>query len=307
MSFPIARPMNIALGITLIIAAAFLISVQDVIVKGFDGVLPLWQLFALRGLFTAPLLILFAWTTIRSGPLLAHALNPWALLRGACIAFGLFGFYAALPFISLATAGAGIYLAPIFMTLFSARLLGEPVGPRGWFGVILGFVGVLVLLKPGSDSFSPWAILPVIGAIFYALGHTLTRLKCQHISTPSLAFSYNLNMTCGSLAVAGGLLLFPPSADLAQALPFVFGAWQMPDLPLWGALFAMGVIFATIAVLLSAAYKIAPPPTVGTFEYSYLIFAVIWDVTVFGLVPSATTLLGILLIVGAGLLVIRSK
>ena len=72
-------------------------------------------------------------------------------------------------------------------------------------------------------------------------------------------------------------------------------------------LFAMGVIFATIAVLLSAAYKIAPPPTVGTFEYSYLIFAVIWDVTVFGLVPSATTLLGILLIVGAGLLVIRSK
>ena len=307
MSTPTQRPMNITLGVTLIIAAAFLISIQDVIVKRLDGVLPLWQLFALRGIFTAPLLLAFAWATIKSGPLLAHALNPWALLRGFCIAFGLFGFYAALPFISLATAGAGIYLAPIFMTLFSARLLGEPVGPRGWLGVLLGFIGVLVLLKPGSDSFSPWAILPVIGASFYALGHTLTRMKCQHISTPSLAFSYNLNMTFGSLAVAGLLLAFPPNPDLAEALPFVLGAWQMPSLALWGGIAAMGAIFAAIAILLSAAYKIAPPPTVGTFEYSYLIFAVLWDVTVFGLVPSATTLAGIILIVGAGMLVIRNK
>ncbi|MBT8458557.1 MAG: DMT family transporter [Boseongicola sp.] len=305
MSTSIARPMNIALGVMLIVAAAFLISVQDVIVKWFDGVLPLWQLFALRGFFTAPLLLIFAWLTIKSGPLLAHALSPWALLRGFCIAFGLFGFYAALPFISLATAGAGIYLAPIFMTLFSARLLGEPVGRRGWVGVLLGFVGVLVLLKPGSDSFSPWTILPVIGASFYALGHTLTRMKCQHITTPALAFSYNVTMTFGSLAVSGILVLAPPSPDLAQSLPFVFGDWQMPSLPLWGALVGMGGIFAAIAILLSAAYKIAPPPTVGTFEYSYLIFAVIWDITVFGLVPNVTTLVGILLIVAAGMLVLR--
>lgn len=305
MSSSIARPLNITLGVLFIVVAAFLISAQDVIVKGLDGVLPLWQIFALRGVFTAPLLIAFAWLTVKSGPVLAHALNRWALLRGACIAFGLFGFYAALPFISLATAGAGIYLAPIFMTLFSARLLGEPVGSRGWIGVVLGFTGVLILLKPGSDSFSPWAILPVIGATFYALGHILTRLKCQNISSPSLAFSYNINMTFGSFAVAGILLIFPPSPDLAQTLPFVFGHWQMPSPALWGALAAMSVIFATIAVLLSAAYKIAPPPMVGTFEYSYLIFAVFWDLTVFGLVPSAMKLLGIALIVAAGLLVLR--
>jgi drug/metabolite transporter (DMT)-like permease len=63
-------------------------------------------------------------------------------------------------------------------------ILGEPVGPRGWLGVSIGFVGVLVLLSPGTDSFSPWGLLPNVGAAFYACGQMLTRLKFQDISAP---------------------------------------------------------------------------------------------------------------------------
>ncbi len=299
------RPMQITLGVILIISAAFLISVQDVVVKRFDGVLPLWQLFALRGLFTAAFLALYGWLFLKSVSPLAGVFDRWALIRGASIAIGLLAFYAALPFISLATAGAGIYLAPIFMTLLSARFLGEPVGARGWVAVILGFVGVLVLLRPGSDTFSPWALLPVFSAAFYALGHLLTRVKCQHLGSASLAFSYNVMMTSGAFLISALLFIVPPSDAMAMDFPFIFSGWSAPTPTLWGILAVMGVLFAGIGLLLAGAYKVAPPSTVGTFEYTYLIFAIIWDVTFFGIVPGLTTLIGIALIVVAGLLVLR--
>jgi len=305
MTTPHARPVKIALGVGLVITAAFLISVQDVMIKRFDGVLPLWQFFALRGLFTAPLLAVSIFLFAKDHAALASIINGWALLRAACITIGLFGFYASLPFISLATAGAGIYLAPIFMTLLSARVLGEPVGRRGWLGVLLGFVGVLVLLRPGTEAFSLWAVLPVIGAAFYAAGHILTRVKCQNAPALSLAFTHNLGMTLGAAAISALLLLYPPTNAMADRFPFILGSWTAPSPTLWAMLALLGALFAAIGILLANAYKIAPPSTVGTFEYSYLIFAIVWDIAFFDIVPSLATLTGIVLIIAAGLLVLR--
>ena len=85
------------------------------------------------------------------------------MLRAVFITTTFLAFYGAIPFLSLSTLGAANYSAPIFVTLLAALAIGEPVGRRGWFGVLLGFVGVLVLLRPGSDAFSIWALMPVIG------------------------------------------------------------------------------------------------------------------------------------------------
>ena len=119
-----ARTSNVLLGVALVVAGAFLISVQDVIVKGFNGVLPLWQIFVLRGVFTAPLIIVFAWAFRSETFDMRAVFERWTLLRAASMSLGLFLFYIALPFISLATAGAGIYLAPVFLTIMSARIAG---------------------------------------------------------------------------------------------------------------------------------------------------------------------------------------
>ena len=199
---------------------------------------------------------------------------------------------------------AGIYLAPIFMTLLSARVLQEPVGPRGWFGVLLGFAGALVLLQPGTEAFSAWAILPILGGLFYAIGHLITRVKVQGISSISLAFSYNLCMTSAAFVIAGLLWLVAPGEELARQFPFILSNWIMPTASLWMLLAAMGVLFAAIGVLLAGAYKAAPPSSVGTFEYSYLVFAIVWDIVFFETIPSVTTVFGIALIVAAGALVI---
>ena len=301
------RPTNLAIGVAMIVAAAFLISVQDVIVKNLDNTLPLWQLFALRGLFTAPILAALALSSARSSAAFHGVFAPWALVRGASITIGLFGFYAALPFISLATAGAGIYLAPIFIALMSSRLLGEPVSRFGWIGVALAFVGALVLLQPGSDTFTYWAVLPVFGAVLYAVGHMLTRLKCQAYSSASLAFSYNLCMTTGAFLVSGLLLIWQPAESLQSNYPFVLGSWTDTTAALWLLLAGMGALFAAIAMLLAGAYKSAPPSIIGTLEYSYLIFAILWDILFFATIATPATLIGIGSIIIGGWLVLRPQ
>ncbi|MCP5074524.1 MAG: EamA family transporter [Rhodobacteraceae bacterium] len=101
--------------------------------------------------------------------MISNALSPWPILRSVFITLTFLAFYAAIPFLSLSAIGAANYIAPIFVTLLSAFAIREPVGRLGWVGVILGFAGVLVLLQPGTDAFSPWTLLPIIGAVFYAL------------------------------------------------------------------------------------------------------------------------------------------
>lgn len=301
-----ARPQNIALGITLIVAAALAISVQDVIFKIFSSEMTLWQIFALRGCISVPLLVVICWIkTPRFADMLQLALNRWSVLRAVFISTTFLAFYGAIPFLSLSTLGAANYSAPIFVTLLAAFAIGEPVSRRGWLGVLLGFVGVLVLLRPGSDAFSFWALMPVIGAAFYALGHITTRAKCQDIPTAALALSTNIVMALAGFVMSGLIFWLQPSGGAFDAFPYVFGQWSAIVTSDVLILLVLAAFAVGNGMLLAGAYQAAPPPTVATFEYSYLVFVAIWDIVFFALMPSAPSLLGMVMIVCAGLLVIR--
>ena len=298
-----SRPQNIRLGVILILAAALGISVQDVIFKLFSSQLSLWQIFALRGCIAVPLLV--AVFRIRGmSEHLGSALTVWPMLRALFITTTFLCFYAAIPFLSLSTVGAANYIAPIFITLLSAYVISEPVGRRGWIGVVLGFAGVIVLLQPGSDAFSPWALLPVVGAAFYALAHITTRTRCQDISISALSLSQNLVMCLAGFTVSG-LLMIIPTGSMAEAYPYIFGGWSNVTTSDALVLLLLACFAVGLGMLLAGAYKAAPPSTVATFEYSYLVFVAIWDILFFALLPSALSLIGMVMIVAAGLLVIR--
>lgn len=295
------RPDLIAKGVGLIVVTAFLISSQDVVFKAFAGEMVLWQIFALRGVFALPLLLILAGLQTGIGPLLGQALSRWSLIRAACFTGTFLLFYAALPFISLATAGAGMYMAPIFVALMAARVLREPVGVWGWVAVALGFAGVLVMLRPGSDGFSGWSLVPILAAVLYASGHVVTRQHCQTLPGPALSLSLNAMMVVAGLVITAGLLVLPIGA-LALAEPYIFGPWTAMAGRDWLVLLVLAVFAVTVAALLANAYKAAPPAIIATFEYSYLIFAAIWDITVFGLTPTGPTLAGMAMIAAAGIL-----
>jgi len=280
------RPLNILLGVSLIVAAALTISIQDVVYKFFSSELTLWQIFALQGVFRA-------------------ALSKWAVLRAIFFTLTFLSYYGAIPFLNLSTVGAANYIAPIFITLLSAYAIKEAVGTLGWIGVLLGFTGVVVLLQPGSDAFSPWVLLPLIGAVFYALAHITTRTKCQTVPPAALSLSVSLMMMVAGAIVSVFLIWHNPQSEMAKSYPYIFGLWSSVSLIDWLVLLVLAGFTIVIGILLAGAYQAAPPAIVSTFEYSYLIFVAVWDILFFNSSPTVASVTGMVLIVVAGLLVLH--
>ncbi len=301
------RPLQVGKGVVLIVAAALLISLQDVVFKLFSGQLTLWQIFFIRALITLPMFWAIAIHQGLGTAIFVEAIRVWCLLRAFFLTMTFVAFYAAIPFLSLSTVGAANYTAPIFVTLLSALFIGEAVGVRNWIAVGVGFVGVLLLLQPGTDAFSAWALLPVLGAVFYALAHIITRSRCQSVALLTMALSVNMMMMLAGLVMSLLFLVWQPGGGLAQQYTYLFGSWSTPDANEWLILLLLAVIAIAVAILLAGAYQAAPPPIIATFEYSYLAFAVIWDWVFFAVQPVAASLIGMMMIVGAGLLVLLRR
>ncbi len=301
------RAQNIAGGVTLIVLAAFTISVQDVVFKLFSSELTLWQIFALRGVLAVPMLLALSWMRGVQREVGRAALTKWPILRSVFITMTFLAFYAAIPFLSLSTVGAANYISPIFVTLLSAYVIKEAVGPLGWIGVLLGFIGVIILLQPGTNAFSPWALLPIVGAAFYALAHITTRTRCQSVPLASMALSLNLVMLFAGLIVSLLLVWHQPEGEVLSAYPYIFGTWSAVTFSDWLVLGLLAGFAILIGMTLAGAYQAAPPSIISTFEYSYLVFVAIWDILFFGTSPSVTSLTGMVLIVSAGLLVLRRE
>ncbi len=298
---------NIIHGVILIIVAALCISLQDVVFKTFSNALTLWQIFALRGVLAVSMLVAISWQRGEPRAIIRAAFTRWSMLRAVFITTTFLAFYAAIPFLSLSTIGAANYIAPIFVALLSAFALKKAIGIFGWLGVVLGFIGVVILLQPGTDAFSLWVLLPVVGAAFYAVAHIVTGTKC--VQTPALALTLSLNTVMLLAGLSGSLLLIivPPQNGLAEAYPYIFGTWAALRLTDWLVIALLAGFTIVIGVLLARAYQVAPPAIVSTFEYSYLVFVALWDIIFFGIAPTFTSIAGMLLIVVAGLLVLRRK
>ena len=252
-----AWPQFVLRGVVLIVVAMFVTSVQDVGFKLYGGTLTLGQIFALRAMLTLPLFATLAWAQGLRGSVVTAALWPWPLLRSLAMTLMFLAFYAAIPFVSLSVLGAATYTAPLFVTLLSAAAIGEPVGLRGWIAVSVGFVGVAVLLQPGADAFSPWAMLPLAGAVFYAMAHVMTRARCQDVPPAAMALSVNfMIMLAGGLVVSGAALLWGPDNELVRSNPYLFGGWSPLGTREWLFLAVLAVL--AVAISLGIAVRIRP-------------------------------------------------
>ncbi|MEM7236971.1 MAG: DMT family transporter [Pseudomonadota bacterium] len=306
-SDPALPPQRLLLGVVLILATTFTISVQDVVFKLFSSEMTLWQIFALRGCIAVPILLTTALFRRTGTDTVRFVAGKWLILRSVFITGTFLAFYAAIPFLSLSTVGAANYIAPIFVTLLSAYVIGEPVRPLGWMGVLVGFAGVVVLLQPGTDAFSAWAFLPVIGAAFYALAHIITRTKCQDVPLAAIALSQNTMMLLAGLIVSVAILTVQPEGGIVEAYPYIFGTWSKVEASDWLILAVLAGFSIGLAMMLAGAYKVAPPAVISTFEYSYLVFVAAWDVLFFGTGLGPATIAGMIMISAAGFLVLLSK
>jgi drug/metabolite transporter (DMT)-like permease len=296
------RKNHTALGIVVIVLTVFAMSTADMIVKLFSASLPLWQIYVVRSLIVIPILAGFA--IFRRDAIPITPISPgWVAVRSLLLAFMYIFIYAAAPVLSLSVIAATLYTGPLFIALFSALLIGEPVGPRRWAAIALGFVGVIVIIRPAAEDFTTLALIPVIAAILYALANVLTRAKAQDESPLVLGFALNYALILVGLAATASVALWDPSPEQAGFYPFLLGHWVPMGSKEWMIIGALAVLMVGISVGLAKAYQSAPPAVVATFDYAYLGFAAFWSFAVFHEAPDLPTVAGLVLIAIAGLMV----
>jgi drug/metabolite transporter (DMT)-like permease len=214
-------------------------------------------------------------------------------------------YYMAFPALPLADAVALYFTVPLLVTALAGPLLGERTGPGVWAAVLLGFVGVMVMLQPGSGLFEPAALLSLLAAALYGVAMLMARKFGSSLSASVMAFYQNAIFLFGSALLA----LVLHWGDWVQAahpsLSFLVRPWVLPSIIDALLIAACGVVAAAGMMLLTSAYRVARASTVTPFEYTGILWAPLWGFLYFSEVPRVTTMAGALVIVLAGLLALR--
>ncbi len=272
------------LGIALMLAGIASFAVMDATIKWLTADYPVIQIAALRSWFGLPLLCLFA---LRGGGWRQlHTSRPGVHFGRYLLVLGLtMTFFWALSQMKLVDAIAITFAAPIFITALSVPLLREPVGYHRWLAVAAGFVGVLVMLRPGVGVFEWAALVVVCSVVFYALLMITTRAFKATESSASLMLYPQLGMSLTGLLAAPFFDLMPSLADLA--------------------LFALAGTFGSVGVMcVTHAFRLGPPAVISPFEYSGLIWATLLGFLLFAEWPDRFTLIGAGIVIASGLYIV---
>lgn len=273
-------------------------------IKQVSGAYPLTQVVSIRSVVAIP--ILLALVQIEVGWRAIFSPDFWPLTARAAIMFVSYtAYYMAFPALPLADAVALYFTVPLFVTALAGPFLGERSGARVWTAVGVGFLGVMVMLQPGSGLFEPAAFLSLLAAAMYATSMLMARRLGTAQAASVMAFYQNWVFLAGAGLTAVGLHLLGIERADHPSLSFLVRSWVWPTVSDGLLIASCGVIAATGMMFLTTAYRIARASLVTSFEYSGILWAPMWGFLFFGEVPRLTTVAGALLIVGAGLVALR--
>ena len=276
----IAAILLVALGVTFF-------AIIDSLAKHLEPDYSVAQIVWARYVFAVPVILAFArpstWPSLLSSRQMAMQIGRGLLplLASVVVVFGL----AKIP---LAEFTAISFAAPLLVVALSAPLLKERITIHSWIGVLLGFLGVIVIVRPGGGVISWAAIYPLALALFFALYQITTRLVSRG-DAPMVTLAWT---------IAVGLVLTTP------LLPF---AWRPVSGNGWLLLILSGIFFGLSHLVLIRAFSMAPAAVLTPFTYAQIIAATLLGVVVFGDVPDAWAVAGMALIALAGLYVLRRQ
>ena len=284
----------------LAILAIGIASAQDAIVKSLAGSMPVYEVVLMRGLVGAPLLALMLYFSDGFKSLVTPLLWP-LLLRGLVLCSAYFAFILAIAAMPIADGVAIYFTMPFFVATLAGPFLGERVPVYRWLAMVAAFIGVLIMVRPGGEGFEPASFLALYSAFGYAVGQMMGRHYSQRVSPIVISNMQNLVylLTAAVMFVVFdgfGLRLIGH-----KSLEFLSRPWVTPDSYDLFLLIVMGVFGALASVLFTFAYKLAQSSFVAPFEYTAMIWAVIYGLVLFGDFPDSMTWTGISIVVAAGL------
>nr|WP_247740315.1 MULTISPECIES: DMT family transporter [unclassified Paracoccus (in: a-proteobacteria)] len=269
------------LGILLICGAVLCFTMMDATAKHLTQSYHPGQVVWARFIVNVAILVLLFRSRI---PALLRTRHPGLQFGRALTQLASVGlFFTSLQFIGLAEATAIMDTNPVLITLGAALFLGERIGLRRVMGIAAALVGAMIIIRPGMGVFQSAALLPLIGAFTYAAGALLTRVVRGDSTATSVLWSALVGATLTSVAV-----------------PFFWQPVAAADLWAFAALGLFGTISQT---LLIRAFAIAEAGVLAPFGYTGLVWAGLWGWLFFGQLPDRWTIVGAVIIVGAGLYV----
>jgi drug/metabolite transporter (DMT)-like permease len=274
-------------GILFICAAVFLFASSDALSKYLTTFYPVVMVLWVR--YVVHILLMLAVLrppTLRS--LVLCKRPKLQFIRGLCMVSTNLLFISALRYIPLAEGTSIIYISPLLVTAFSGPLLGERVARLQWVAVMVGFVGVLLVVRPGGSMFHPVAFLALGAACSFSLYQLITR-KLNNVDSSSTT-----NFISGVV-----------SAGVTSVLIPYF--WKTPTLHFGILMVMLGVSALVSHLFMTKAYQYAKPSTLAPFSYMQLLFAGLIGYVFFNHIPDAIGMFGMLIIVTGGLLVLIKR
>ena len=275
-------------GIALMCAAVACFAMLDTTAKYLNLYMNTLQIVWARytGAFLFPFIVSNPWTT----PGLMRTTRPVLQIGRSMLLLGsTLCNFAALRYLQLDEAIALVFSTPFFVAALSGPMLGEWVRWRRWAAIAVGFVGVLVVTRPGAGSFHPAALLSLSAAVFYALYSIITRILARTDSNGTTLFYSN---------IVGALVLLP-------VVPFV---WTTPSEPIVIALMvASGAMGSSGHYFLIAAHRLAPAAVLSPFIYTEIVLVIVLGYLVFGDLPNRWTITGAAIVVASGLYILHRE
>lgn len=294
-----------ALGIVYLCLGVLVFSLQDAIIKAVSGDYPLTQVVATRCIVSAPILLAMVHFESGIGSIVSANFLPLTG-RALLLLLAYTSYYMAFPALPLADAVALFFTVPLFAMALAVPLLGESIGWRRISAVVVGFIGVIVMLRPGAGLFEPAALLSLFSAATYALSMVMARKLGNEATASVMAFYQNGGYLLGALLITLFLMMTGIREASHPSLDFLVRPWVWPTSRDFLLIASCGVIAAVGMTLLTHAYRIAKASIVTSFEYTGMLWAPLWGFLFFGEIPYLTTLAGAGLIIAAGLFALSS-
>ena len=289
-------------GILFLLLATTLFPFQDVIIKSLSGGYAVHQIVFIRGVFSLPIVVVIAWM---DGAFQDFRLGSISLqlLRALSAFCSYLVYYMALAAIGLAETAAITFSTPLFVTALAVFFLGEKIGLPRWIAVLLGLVGVLIVVQPGSSVFEPAAVLALLAALCYATSIVITRKIGSRVNGGATTLFTVFVFIAGG-AILGAVFSGADAASPHPSLAFLYRGWIWPADSDWWMFVTLGCISGIGFFALTQAYRSADASIVTPFEYTYLPWTVLWGYVFFGSLPGVSTWVGLVFIVGSGLFII---
>ncbi|MDA9274707.1 DMT family transporter [bacterium] len=279
------------LAIILSLVALTLFDAMGLIIKHLSDSYSAAELSAWRNLFGLIPSIIALWSskTWRDGGKRLK-IRQWklGLLRGAVVTFAQLCFYMSLGLMAFATASTITYASALFTTALAVPLLGERVGWIRWCAVLIGFAGVIMVVQPGGDSFSIYALLPLAASAFYALVSVTARLFDDDVPSPLVNLYSSFTAAIGAFLIAYFWTGFTPIASASDL----------------GWIIAMGGFGGTAVLFLIVSYRMTEQSNLAPFSYFGIPLAFVLGWLFFDEAPWSTLFPGALLIAAGGLLIV---